>query len=559
MTHLKRLLTTLVALSAASFTASTVATEARAADPPCDPDTLLCYVESPVTISKNLSNVTFDNALNTHWLGCGNGTESCDQEPAGDCTISACIEAKMSDSKIGVSMPGQFEVSWPTPGKLRIVPKPHPVQKGKLDVKYKLAPMLGVFVNVLGYKGVFNIDPLDLIKVITGNDSPVNAEFSYEASASCPFNPWAFSPPAECKVADGLQDGEPLIQIDNVEQFIGGADASNYINLAVSIDVGTDTTFSWKTEQLIVDGADAPWDGTAPYIEIPYNGGSSVQVGVKAKGTLGYKGVTQLYPTMHVTEVAGISVNLNLPIDVGADVPFEGSLPLELQKAKFTVPLPDLFVPTTDIDFGTVEVGQKATKIVKLSNTGLMKVRANPTSSVPEFTTDSPELEIPEAEVDAQTFELKVNFIPKKEGTFDGVVDVVSNDPDQPKQSFKVKGKGKVTAPEPEPMTGGMGGEGGMAGMGGGGGMPPEMPKGGMGGMAPAGMAGMMAVEAGGAAGKGGAKQVTFRNNDTATDATSSNEGGCGCAVVGAKTSAHGVLLLGLAGLIAARRRRRAG
>jgi hypothetical protein len=510
----------LLALSPLLFTGV-----ARADDPPpsCDPDTYLCVKQEKVSLAKSKPDVEFDNGLNSGWFpACdgGNPKDPCNLKPSGDCgSILACLQVSMNDSKIDVSMLGDWDTFWPATDKLQIVPRKRP-NGGKYVITYKLAPTFGLFINAFGYSNVITIDPLDILNALDSSGDV--KDFNFTANGSCVFDPWAFTP-FSCPV-----DGQPAEVFSLPLSDLTGPGIDKYVKIQIGLDAGTeDTIFTWQTTKLTVKNG-APITTQNGYSEIPYQGGSPVQVSVGATGTIGYKGKTYLKPTITILEIAGIKLGngLAFPIDVGADVAFEGSIPVTLKDSAFDVPLPDLSVPTTKLNFGNVEVGQKASKMVKLTNTGGLLAKADLISSqAGSFQPQPASVEV----ADNSDGMVTINFLPKKAGTIEGTITVKSNDPDMPEQSFAVKGTGVNPGEDPPPD-----GDAGAAGA--------------------AGAAGKAAAGSAGSAGAIIFTDTPDQNAQTVSD------GGCGCEVAGARRDQAPLgLCLGLAaGLVLARRRRRA-
>jgi MYXO-CTERM domain-containing protein len=527
-------------LAAAASLAALVAapSQARAGDPPkpCDPDTYRCFTAEKIVLGKNLAELPLENGLNSGWIpSCsgGNPSDPCSSLPSGNCpAIAACIQAAMNDSKVDLSMLGDWDVAWPEIGKLQINPRKKP-NGGKYSIKYKLSPTFGILINAFNYKNVITIDPFDLLKAI---GTPGATEFNYEATGSCSFDPWAFSPPASCPVS-----GMPTDIFALPLSTLTGDGIDQYVKIEIALVAGTETTFTWQTDEITVDGGDAPITATSPTTNIPYAGGSPAQVVAGGKGKLGYSGKTFLKPAITVLEIAGIKLGngLKFPIDVGADIDFDGTLDIALKKTAFDVNLPDLYVPTTTLDFGTVEVGQKGTKAVKLENTGdLMATSEFISANAMVFQAQPPTSQIePKA-----TGMVNVVFTPKQEGPIEATFTVNTNDPDVPLVTFKVKGKGKITPGEMPPDE-----------------MPPETGgAAGMAGMAAAGTGGTGEAGKAAVAGSGGSAGKKALTDNTAPEGTSSDAGGCGCRTAGDERGGAPAAALGLlAGLAVLARRRR--
>lgn len=511
--------------------------DALAADPPCDmaATDYKCTIANSgmqATMKKSLTQIPFDNKLNSGWVGCGGTASTCTGQPTGSCTISACIEAAMSDSKIDVSMQSYFDVSWPDPGKLRITPRKK-VNTGSFGVSYRLTPLIGIYVNAFGFKSTVVMNPTDIIAALGAPG--IEAGFAAPASCQSAFDPFAFAPtPAMCH-ATGFDE---VFQIP-LSKLTGlvGLDPSQYIEMDVAIAAGTDTTFTWTTTDIDIEKGDKKVTPTQTYSVVNYAGEDSLQLNVWGVGKLGYVGTTELKPEILVNSVLGFNFSspLKLSVSVGAKVPYMGEVPgIQLSKTTIDIPLPNLFVPTTPLDFGEIDVGTTAAKTVKMTNTGKLLVKSSVSSSEPAYKLEKQKIDV---NPDGGTSDLKVTFFPTKPGVFQGKITVASNDVDEPVLEIPVTGKAKG---EPLPMgEGGMGGAAGAAG------------KAGAAGAAPAAGSGGAAPTAG-AAGKAGGSL-----DDQAADEEIVQKGGCGCRVADERERSAGVVLAGLAGLAVMLRRRR--
>ncbi len=509
-----------------------VGRDALAADPlPCDmiaTDYKCTIANSGMqsTMKKSLTQIPFQNKLNSGWVGCGGSTSECTGQPTGNCTISACIQAAMSDSKVDISMQSYFDVSWPDAGKLRVTPRKK-VNTGSFGVTYRLTPLVGIYVNAFGFKSTVVMNPTDILAAL--GTPGVESGFAAPASCQSAFDPFAFAPkPATCH-AEGFDE---VFQIP-LSKLTGlvGLDPSQYIEMDVAIAAGTDTTFTWTTTDVDIEKGDKKITPAQEYAVVPYNGEDSVQLNVWAVGDLGYTGTTELKPEVLVKSVLGFNFSnpLKLSVSVGAKQPYDGNIPgIQLSKTTIDIPLPNLFVPTTPLDFGEIEVGTTSIKTVKMTNTGKLLVKSSVSSSDPAYKLEKQKIDV---NADGGTSDLKVTFFPTKPGVFQGKVTISSNDVDEPVLEIPVTGKAKG-APT---------GEGGM------GGAPAA---GGSAGTAPA--AGG-ATPAGGAGGKAGNPL-----DDQAADDEIVQKGGCGCRVVDEQDHSAGLALAGLAGLAAWLRRRRA-
>lgn len=418
-----------------------LAGDALAADPPCDmvATDYKCTIANAgmqSTMKKSLTQVPFENKLNSGWVGCGGSATSCTGQPSGSCSISACIEAAMSDSKVDLSMQSYFDVTWPDPGKLRITPRKK-ANTGVFDVTYNLTPLIGVYINALGFKSTIVMNPTDILAAL--NTPGVDGGFTVPSSCHSAFDPFAFAPtPASCLAeGDGLLFQIPLSTLTGLV----GLDPDKYIKIQLALNVKTKTEFKWTTTDIDVEKGDKKITPTQPYAVVGYNGEDSVQLNVWAVGDLGYSGETSINPAVKVESVAGFNVNLTLDIPVSAGKPYSDKVTgIQLSKSIIDIPLPNLFVPTTPLDFGEVEVGSTSIKTVKMTNTGKLLVKSSVSSSDPSYKLEKQKIDV---NPDGGASDLKVTFFPTKPGVFQGKITIASNDVDEPVLEIPVTGDRK--------------------------------------------------------------------------------------------------------------------
>lgn len=504
-----------------AFALFSSASPALAEDPlPCeypDDNSYMCFKSESVTVSKTSANIPFENGLRTGWLNCeapsGDKTP-CSQQPSFKCkTLGACLEVAMDDSKLDLAMQHTWDVYWPQAGSLQLFPRKPYKEGGTFAFTYKLTPTFSIFIDALNSKWFFSIDPTQIADIL--DKSGTVKEFKSSASGSCKFAPFALDNPVECpgKSTNGTVFSFNLSDI--------GINIDEYVKIALGLDAGTsEVVFSWKTDEISVNGSKITKD--SPSATISYNGGGTINAEVATKGKLTYKGKTFLAPTIEVQEIAGLPLKFKWPIDVGADLPFEGTIPIDLNKTNFDILLPDLGVIAAvnadgAFDFGSVVVGETKSKKIKLKNYGAIKAVGIATSSAPsDFVVSKGSINLePDEEVD-----IEVNFVPKKSGKISATIFIDSNDPDEPKQKVNVIGKGLMPDEPDEPERGGSGG------------------------------APLEETPSGGSAGKKPTKSAP-EPEETTTD------GGCGCRVADSRgpDGAAPLALLALAGIFARRRR----
>lgn len=484
----------------------------------------------------------FSNDVDTGWFP---------KDPApdghGDKTIQVRAQANLKDTKVDVTLTSDWVVRWGPdamglkPNHVRIGPRKKSPGGGDMKVKYKLYPNLSVYVNVFSFKGEFNFDPFDILKLVKADQVGVDTEFDYSASCSKQFSLWSYDAPSEpCQVKDDSSDGGTLFSFQPTK-LLGkaGSTVEDFIGFSVTLKAGTDAGFTWQTNGISLDGAEGKLDAKTDYLDLPYDGSAAIAVTAQAKGIIAYKGSTFIVPTVKLDEISGVKVNLDIPINAGkVDVPFDSKLPETTIQQKLVFPVPNLKATVTPVKFGALEIDPAAkppTKQiqVKLANLGEGISKATVTSSNQAI------FKIVKKDIEtAGSGEgvIDIEFAPTDAGDFMGEITVVSNNIDGVDQKIPVSGSATIKkVDEPPPA----GGKGGAAGKGGSAGKPPADP-GGSGGSEPT----------GGSGGKPG--------RPAADDATTS-DGGCGCRVPtqspAEQAPAAALALVGLAALAIRRRK----
>jgi MYXO-CTERM domain-containing protein len=510
------------------------ATEARADEiAPCD-DTVAPYkcakLLAPAPFVKALGeDAGFSNDVDTGWI------PAC-PDPVADphCgkNLQARAQSNLKDTKVNVTLTSDWVLRWGpdaeglAPGSVRIGPRKKSPGGGDMKVTYKLYPNFGIWVDIAGFKGEFNFDPFDILKLVNADKVGVTTEFDYSLSCSKQFSLWSYDAPSEaCQVKDDDADGGVIFKFDP-STLLGksGGSVSQYIKLSVELRAKSDAGFTWQTNGITIEGAPAPLNATTDYLDVAYDGSSSVAVTAQAKGEIAYAGKTAIMPAVKVVEIAGQSVNLTLPINVGAEIPFNNKLPQTTIQTKLVFPVPNLKPTLTPVKFGDVKVGQKKLVPIKVANAGDGISKATVTSSDNNvFKVVQKDLEV------AGTGEgvIEVEFNPADEGAATGEITIISNNIDGVDQKIQLSGNGTIDAPVEE---------GGKAGTGGSKPDPEPEPE----------------PEAG--SGGSGGKKTTPK----ATDDESTSDGGCGCRVPtggGEQTPAGILAMVGLAALALRRRK----
>ncbi len=237
------------------------------------------------------------------------------------------------------------------------------------------------------------------------------------------FDAWGYDPGVKLS---GLTNPQKLASV-GLKDIIGGIPG---LDGGFELDVAMQLDATYTTEQILVtttEGAPAeggPITGAQPKSSIKYLSGPSIELDVHPEGTVSYDGILHLVPAFYISV---LGQNWQIPV---ADIPI--SFPITDTKWVFDtqrvhVPLPDLVLPKTQIDFGDVEVGQKVLAPYSLWNAGEAKAAAAISSSDAATSPWDTQLDVdPSITVDSA-----VRFTPTKPGFFTAHLVVASNDPER--------------------------------------------------------------------------------------------------------------------------------
>ncbi len=478
--------------------------------PACDPTTLLCSNGLIGSGHKKESTARLPTDIQTGWLpACSSNPPHCDK------SIQVEAQIALDPPKTGgpiwsvdMTKDSFVDLRW-DPSNVDTFTvslekgKPNPAA-GKFTVSHTLTPEFGIYVSVPGiYTGEFTVDSSVLVNYLPG------AQFNYYATGSQKFPPWGFDlVQNEVKGTDLANSQLFAVTFDQIAGWMG-VNVSDYASGQFAFDATTDSKFTYQTTKVVVTGATSPIGYQAGTTEYPINDGDYVELQTHAEGVIRYTGTIDLKFVIGVTSVAGIGMNLNFPIDVYSIDYGSGDIPVVFPIQVVHIPIPNVFVPSTPLDFGTVQTGAKSNdKTVTIENTGEL-------GAILSFTSDSNQFSINSQSTtmgpDGETYDLKVAFKPTKSGVQTGTITVNSNDPDSPVQTIEVRGIGEG----------------------------PDLP----------------GADDGGTGGSSGGNDAGLAG--TVYSPSASNDGGCGCTTAPVRygNAAAGLALAGL-GLALLRRKR---
>ena len=316
---------------------------------------------------------------------------------------------------------------------------------GTFKVQHTLTPELALYIDASPmYTGEFKFDASTLINYIPG------AQFNYYATGTQKFAPWGFDLVKNTvKGTDVANSTLFSITFDELGKLVGAGGFSDYISGSFGLNASTNSEFTYQTTKVVVSGATGPIGYAAGTSQYPIQDGDAVDMQVHAEGVIRYKGTIDLKVNIGITSVAGFGITLNFPIDVYSYPYDSSSIQVSFPTQQVHIPIPNVFVPSTAVNFGTVATGAKSPdKIVTIENTGEL-------GALLEFSSDNSQFKVDKVTAtmgpSGETYELRVRFQPTKAGIQKGVITVKSNDPDSPIQTLDVSGNGEgPDIPTPE-------------------------------------------------------------------------------------------------------------
>ncbi|MGE0326507.1 MAG: choice-of-anchor D domain-containing protein [Polyangiaceae bacterium] len=468
MLHLRRSAKSLSSLGAAAFLASLVYSPDAAAQA-CDPSTLLCSVDTIKPRAEG--NERLQTSIDTGWVpDCPSGGHCNDEwfQVRAQIAFDPVGGGEGSTPLFVIDMPkdATVQATWPTTDAFEISLKPVTTPSASFKVTHTMTPEFGIYLDLDSLIGVLgkteiNLNATDLIDLLPGS------QFNYVATKSTTFTPWGFDPVTLNVAGTDLENSKLFaVTFEQLGSLVGSGGFNDVIEGSFSFNARTDTDFVYQTTSVQIVGATAPITSPTGTTQIPMTDANYLEFAVVPQGTLNYAGDLEMLPVINIKSIAGFGITLNFPISVGLKFPYLAdeqvvNFPTQLVH----IPLPNVFVPSSFVDFGAVDTGNKVDKKVVLDNTGELGATLEFSSSDPQFTTGG----ITSTQVGPeQTYDLSVSFRPTKPGQQKATITVKSNDPDSPEQTFDVIGYGQGEAlPEDPGNTGGSGGGGGFTPTGG--------------------------------------------------------------------------------------------
>jgi MYXO-CTERM domain-containing protein len=358
----------------------------------------------------------------------------------------------------------KVDARWPTTDFIDLTLPPGGATDGTFKVAHTLTPEIALYIDTPVYTGDIKMDASVLINYLP------NAQFNYYAMNSTKFAPWGFDGVTlnvkGTDLASSKLFGITFVQIADI---LGVNGIDDYVDGSFSFNATTDSDFTYQTTQVNIMTSTGPITFAGGKTQVMSPDGDYLEVQGNTAGIMRYEGTIEFLPVISIKSIGGIGVNLNFPISVGIELDYgSGSIPVSFPNEIVHIPLPNVFVPSTPKNFGTVATGNKSeSQKVTIDNTGEL-------GALLEFSSSDSQFKIVGASAgemgpDGDEYTLEVRFQPTKSGKQTGKITVKSNDPDTPIQEFQVTGFGEgedIPDPVEDGGTGGSGGVGGSSGSG---------------------------------------------------------------------------------------------
>jgi MYXO-CTERM domain-containing protein len=403
----------------------------------CDPTTLWC--SNGEMGQKVESNIELPSGIDTHWM------PACPGNPDLHCSEHKLqVRAKIAFTPLdtgapvySVDMPAKFtkiDATWPDTDFITLG-----LAKGKsTDAVFKVAhgmtPSFTIYMDTPVFKGEIELTAQQLLPLLP----EVGQKFNYVAMNTTKFAPWGFDAVSMTVKGTDLQASQLLaVSFEQLGKLVGTGGFNDIITGSFSLNAVTNSTFTYQTTSMTIQGAEPITSQTSTTkLMGPFE--DAMDFAASTKGILRYSGEIEVLPVIHITSIGSFGIKLDFPISVGVKHKYDsGSFNINFPNAPVHIPLPNVWVPTTKLDFGPIEVGQQSQKTVTIDNTGelgALLTQISCTHSSFKVGAISTQIE-PGGE-----YKLTITFKPSKAGKYNATCAVHSNDPDSPIQTFDVSG-----------------------------------------------------------------------------------------------------------------------
>ncbi len=302
---------------------------------------------------------------------------------------------------------------------------------GIFRVRHSLTPTVEMRVKlpIINAESTFRFEATDLLNKIPG------ARFYYDSWNQQQFAPWGFLG------ADVVMNAPNL---DTSQLFGVGFDdmglSTDQLAGSLSLNATTNPKFTFKMTRVVLAGAANGEISNGGEASMNAIDGDYLDMNVAAFGEVTAQGELQIRPHVKLTRAFDYDIpDFDFALPVGPSTPY--TVPpnvISFQNVIVHIPLPNVHVPRTGIDFGSVKAGGSATKTIRIDNSGEMP------ASVRFESTDS-QFSLPSSGVTIEpkgSYDLQVRLSPRSSGAASGEIKVLSNDPDSPEQIIRIGANG---------------------------------------------------------------------------------------------------------------------
>lgn len=336
------------------------------------------------------------------------------------------------------------EASWSNDKKITLKAQNGSTSDGQVKVRHSLSPDVEVNVaqsslakwdpanNKFGFN-VWNYDATEFLNTFPG------AKFDYDSQAVQAFAPWGFTKVDTVLNAPLL--AQTLLFSKPFAKTISGYDFAGTIGLRAV----TNPIFAYKTTKVTLSGSSAI-TSTGGETVIDAFDGDYLEKTVTAEGTMDVTGTLDAEPVVTITKAFGYNINTPISFDLYKKDYTVPTIPIAYNAVTVHIPLPNVKAPKAAVALGNVRAGASASKTVTITNTGEKAAVMTMTSSDPQFSVPSGQITIePKG-----SYEATIDFSPDAAGAAEATITVLSNDPDEPEQTFSISANGGGTSGDSE-------------------------------------------------------------------------------------------------------------
>jgi MYXO-CTERM domain-containing protein len=325
--------------------------------------------------------------------------------------------------------------AWPTDKAFELSLPLGATSDGTFKVSHSLIPEVRVHASFLSITKDWLFDASSYL-------AQVAPAYRYSATNTVQFKPWGIAADVVNVVPS------PSLTTTTLLDMALFSDANNDVHVAVGAK--TSPTFTYRTTKVALAHA-AALTPTVTTSALPMVDADFLDLLADVEGVIKVAGELTVAPYVQVNKIGGLPIPGGLTVDLSTALKaptqaYTAAPPVTVKfpSVKIHIPLPNVKVPTTSLDLGAVELGQRAEAQATIANTGEMGAKLTFESSDPQFTVTGAALPVAKT-----NYTLPVHFTPTKEGPQTATITMRSNDPDAPVQTFTVQGTGSAVPVPP--------------------------------------------------------------------------------------------------------------